>query len=102
MILQNFVPHPRYYGREVAEIADRGGTRRWGRDGDPSGGATAGEAPPEGSSSLLEPPEGELLEPPTWATPVTIDDIKRLIQECKRLMPDVGVQVPPNLSDCLG
>ena len=23
IILQNFVPHPRYYGREVAEIADR-------------------------------------------------------------------------------
>ena len=22
VILQNFVPHPRYYGREVAEIAD--------------------------------------------------------------------------------
>ena len=24
VILQNFVPHPRYYGQEVAEIADRG------------------------------------------------------------------------------
>ena len=22
MILQNFVPHPRYYGEEVADIAD--------------------------------------------------------------------------------
>ncbi len=30
---------------------------------------------------------------------VSVDDIARLIQECKRLMPDVGVQVPPNLSD---
>jgi FO synthase len=28
-----------------------------------------------------------------------VDDIKRLIRECRRLMPDVGVQVPPNLSD---
>ena len=36
---------------------------------------------------------------PEWATPVSIDDIKRLISECRRLMPDVGIQVPPNLSD---
>ena len=27
MILQNFVPHPRYYGREVAEIADEAARR---------------------------------------------------------------------------
>ena len=30
MILQNFVPHPRYYGREVAEIADAAAKERWG------------------------------------------------------------------------
>jgi FO synthase len=30
---------------------------------------------------------------------VGIEEIKRLIGECRRLMPDVGVQVPPNLSD---
>src|SRR5919108_6234001 len=29
IILQNFVPHPRYYGREVAEIADATATERW-------------------------------------------------------------------------
>ena len=29
VILQNFVPHPRYYGREVAEIADEAAKRRW-------------------------------------------------------------------------
>src|ERR687887_944764 len=29
IILQNFVPHPRYYGREVAEIADAAATERW-------------------------------------------------------------------------
>ncbi len=27
VILQNFVPHPRYYGREVAEIADEAALR---------------------------------------------------------------------------
>src|SRR5919197_5545617 len=29
IILQNFVPHPSYYGREVAEIADRSARERW-------------------------------------------------------------------------
>src|SRR5919204_1753446 len=29
VILQNFVPHPSYYGREVAEIADRATRARW-------------------------------------------------------------------------
>jgi FO synthase len=90
VILQNFVPHPRYYGAEVAEIADEASRRRWGGgDGNPSV-AKDGEAPP-GSPS---PPEQ-----PAWAQGVGIDEIKRLIQECRRLMPDVGIQVPPNLSD---
>jgi FO synthase len=80
VILQNFVPHPKYYGREVADIADEAARGRW-------------------ASSSHEPPEGDLLEFPSWATEITIDDLKRLIQECKRLMPDVGIQIPPNLSD---
>ncbi len=29
VILQNYVPHPRYYGREVAEIADEASRQRW-------------------------------------------------------------------------
>ena len=36
---------------------------------------------------------------PEWASPVSLDDMKRLVAESRRLMPDVGVQVPPNLSD---
>src|ERR1700675_3234054 len=36
MILQNFVPHPRYYGREVAEIADAASRLRWSDDRIPS------------------------------------------------------------------
>jgi FO synthase len=89
VILQNFVPHPRYYGAEVAEIADEASRQRWGDGGGDPSVATDGEAPP-GS-----PPPSM----PAWAEPVGIDEIKRLIQECKRLMPDVGVQVPPNLSE---
>ena len=79
VILQNYVPHPRYYGREVAEIADRAASERWEGEGAPD----AEPAP----------------ELPEWATEVSIDDINALIEESKRLMPDVGVQVPPNLSD---
>jgi len=77
VILQNFVPHPRYYGAEVAEIADEASKQRW----------TTGES---GRSDLPLP---------EWATPVSVDEMKRLISESRRLMPDVGVQVPPNLAD---
>jgi FO synthase len=77
VILQNFVPHPRYYGAEVAEIANQNARIRW----------QGGEAPAAPASV------------PEWANPVSIEEIKRLIQECKRLMPDVGIQVPPNLSE---
>jgi FO synthase len=84
LILQNYVPHPRYYGREVADIADAAAQRRWGNGGsDPSGS--------EGASG------NDVL--PEWATPITLEDMKRLVTECKRLMPGVGIQIPPNLSD---
>jgi FO synthase len=77
VILQNFVPHPRYYGAEVAEIADAASRERW------TNGKTVGSE----------------LPLPDWATPVSVEDMKRLIAECRRLMPDVGVQVPPNLAE---
>jgi FO synthase len=81
VILQNFVPHPRYYGAEVADIANEAARERW--TGSESSGAGR-----EGGPSL-----------PPWASPVSVEDIKRLIAQCAELMPDVGVQVPPNLSD---
>ncbi|MGH2760985.1 MAG: 5-amino-6-(D-ribitylamino)uracil--L-tyrosine 4-hydroxyphenyl transferase CofH [Thermoleophilaceae bacterium] len=72
VILQNFVPHPRYYGAEPAEIADE--AQRSQRRGDP-------------------------VEAPGWAQPISLDDMRLLVRECRRLMPDVGIQIPPNLSD---
>ena len=78
VILQNFVPHQRYYGREPAEIADAAAREYW-RTG-------VADARPR-------------LELPQWASPVSIEDMKRLIAEARRLMPDVGIQVPPNLAD---
>ena len=93
VILQNFVPHPRYYGAEVAAIADQAARERWkGDGGTPSRHSTSSH-----SEMCLEGVPPSAL--PAWANPVGIDEIKRLIQECKRLMPDVGIQVPPNLSD---
>jgi FO synthase len=89
VILQNFVPHPRYYGAEVADLADEAARNRWMGDGDAPAGASPSVAPAGASPSPL----------PAWASSVGIDEIKRLIGECRRLMPDVGIQVPPNLSD---
>jgi FO synthase len=77
VILQNFVPHQSYYGREPAQIADAAAGAYW-RTGVWSG------------------PERDA---PAWATPVSVEDMKRLVAEAKRLLPGVGIQVPPNLSD---
>jgi len=80
IILQNFVRHPSYYGREPAQVADEAARELW---------RTGIDAHPPG-------PRPDL---PAWATPVTIDEMHRLVAEARRLMPDVGVQVPPNLAD---
>jgi FO synthase len=81
VILQNFVPHQRYYGQEPAEIADAAAREYW-RTG-------VADGRPE-------------LALPEWACPVSIEDMKRLISETRRLMPDVGIQIPPNLADWWG
>ena len=85
VILQNFVAHPKYYGAEVADIADAASIERWG------------VADPDGADTRAEPPAGVAL--PEWATPVTLDEMKRLVACARELMPDVGIQIPPNLSD---
>jgi FO synthase len=102
IILQNFVPHPRYYGAEVAEIADEAARERWGRGGAPSSLGSFEErgrssVQPLGQSSAKRSEGAPPL--PQWANPVSVDEIKHLVQECRRLMPDVGIQIPPNLSE---
>jgi FO synthase len=77
VILQNFVPHQSYYGREPAQIADAAARDYW-------------------RTGVMNGPR---LDAPAWACEVTIADMKRLVAEARRLMPEVGIQVPPNLSD---
>jgi FO synthase len=86
VILQNFVPHQRYYGQEPAEIADAAARAYW---------RTGVEEGPAHSRPHLPLPQ--------WASEgagaVSIEDMKLLIAETRRLLPGVGIQVPPNLAD---
>ncbi|MEA2360213.1 MAG: synthase, partial [Solirubrobacteraceae bacterium] len=77
VILQNFVPHDSYYGREVADIADAAAQRYW-------------------RTGIGDAPHRDL---PAWASPVSIEEMKRLVGVARELMPDVGVQIPPNLAE---
>src|SRR5918992_2284894 len=78
VILQNFVPHRRYYGEEPAEIATEAAEQFW-------------------KTGLHTGPD---VPAPDWASPVSLRDMVRLVEEARRILgPDIGIQVPPNLSD---
>src|SRR3954464_8169756 len=77
VIVQNYVPHRRYYGEEPAAIATEAAEAYWRT------GLHAGPAVPA----------------PAWSSPVTIEDMRALGQPARELLPGVGVQVPPNLAD---
>jgi FO synthase len=76
VILQNYVPHRRYYGEEPAEIATEAAEAYW-RTG-------------LGTHPSLPLPE--------WACEVTLEEMAELVRTARELMPDVGVQIPPNLA----
>jgi FO synthase len=124
VILQNFVPHQSYYGEEPAEIADAAAREYWteGNSTLPDEGPTrenpadldstgANSTDPDlthmgsndpGSTNSAVTRHRPELPLPDWACAVSIDDMKRLIAETRRLMPDVGIQIPPNLADWWG
>ncbi|HST42260.1 MAG TPA: 5-amino-6-(D-ribitylamino)uracil--L-tyrosine 4-hydroxyphenyl transferase CofH [Conexibacter sp.] len=77
VILQNYVPHRRYHGEEPAEIATAAAEVYW-RTG-------VGAAPQ--------------VARPAWATEVTIEQMLELVAVTRELLPDVGIQIPPNLAD---
>src|SRR5688572_21377554 len=64
VILQNFVPHRRYYGEEPADIATEAAEDYW-RTGVGHGGGW------------------DRIDRPAWASEVTIADMKRLIAEAR-------------------
>src|SRR5579884_220393 len=76
VILQNFVPHQSYYGREPAQIASAAAAQYW-------------------HTGMWD---GPALEAPPWASAVTVKDMQRLVAEAQRLLPGVGIQIPPNLA----
>jgi FO synthase len=59
VILQNFVPHRRYYGEEPAEIATEAAENYW-------------------RTGLSDTPHRDA---PKWSSPVNLDDMIRLVQE---------------------
>ncbi|MBA2637574.1 MAG: 5-amino-6-(D-ribitylamino)uracil--L-tyrosine 4-hydroxyphenyl transferase CofH, partial [Solirubrobacterales bacterium] len=77
VILQNFVPHRRFHGEEPADVAADATDAYW---------RTGLHAGPE-------------VQAPAWSSPVTLEAMVRLVGEARRLMPGVGIQVPPNLAD---
>ncbi|MHB8659238.1 MAG: 5-amino-6-(D-ribitylamino)uracil--L-tyrosine 4-hydroxyphenyl transferase CofH [Solirubrobacteraceae bacterium] len=76
VILQNFVPHQSYYGREPAQIAGAAARQYW----------------------LTGVADGPVLDAPKWSAPVSRDEMRELTQAAAELLPGVGIQVPPNLS----
>jgi FO synthase len=125
VILQNFVPHQSYYGQEPAEIAEATAREYWrtgvlrgkeGLDADALDGREGGLGHGRQAGGFEEGQRGDVdaqargalrarvgVPLPGWATegagPVSIEDMKHLIGETQRLMPDVGIQIPPNLAD---
>ncbi|HWI74323.1 MAG TPA: radical SAM protein, partial [Baekduia sp.] len=77
VILQNFVPHRKYYGEEPADIATEAAERFW-------------------RTGLRDVP---IAGVPDWASAVSLEDLIDVIGVARELMPDVGIQVPPNLSE---
>jgi FO synthase len=81
VILQNVVPHRRYYGEEPAEIATEVAERFW-------------------RTGLYEDAHGPIGGLPAWANPLTLADLRELVAVARELFDDtVGIQVPPNLSE---
>jgi FO synthase len=77
VILQNFVPHRRYYGEEPADVAAASAVEFW-------------------RTGLHD---GPVLDAPEWSSPVSLDDMTALVAHARAVLPGVGIQIPPNLAD---
>jgi len=87
VIIQNFIPHPRYYGADVGEIAAAATERFW----------STGVAPAHVQLPLPRwAGEGAGCERPHA---VGLEELRSLVQAARELMPEVAIQIPPNLAD---
>src|ERR1700712_1369073 len=77
VIVQNFVPHRKYYGEDTGEVATAAAEDYW-------------------RTGLGTPPA---LDAPDWSCEVTLDDMITLLEATRELVPGAQIQVPPNLSD---
>ncbi|MDQ8046408.1 MAG: 7,8-didemethyl-8-hydroxy-5-deazariboflavin synthase subunit CofG, partial [Solirubrobacteraceae bacterium] len=77
VIVQNFVPHRRYYGEDTGAVATEAAEQYW-------------------RTGLGTPPA---LAAPSWSNEITLADLVEVIEATGDLVPGAGVQVPPNLSD---
>ncbi|MEH3052727.1 MAG: 5-amino-6-(D-ribitylamino)uracil--L-tyrosine 4-hydroxyphenyl transferase CofH [Patulibacter minatonensis] len=77
IILQNFVPHRTYYGEDTGEVATEAAEQYW-------------------RTGLGTPPQHAA---PAWSCEITLDDMVELIAYTRESLPEIAIQVPPNLSD---
>ncbi|MDO9356630.1 MAG: 7,8-didemethyl-8-hydroxy-5-deazariboflavin synthase subunit CofG [Solirubrobacteraceae bacterium] len=77
IIVQNFVPHRRYYGEDTGAVATEAAEAYW-------------------RTGLGTPPA---LAAPDWANPIDLADLIEVVAAVKDLVPGAQVQVPPNLSE---
>ena len=114
VILQNFVPHQRYYGQEPARIAEEAARLYWrtgvdeGRDGGGGRRPRSARACPTARTRTRPAPIVQCvlpgrLAPPAAAARVGLSGEHRGHEAADRGDPpadaDVGIQVPPNLAD---
>jgi len=83
VIIQNFIPHPRYYGRDVGEIARLATERYW----------QTGVAPAATAVPL-----------PAWCggRALTLKELKELIAQAREILGEIPIQIPPNLAPWVG
>ena len=86
VIIQNFIPHPRYYGADVGDVAALATERFW----------STGLAPENVRVPL--PKWARQVGAPGQPCAVGVKELRDLVQAARALMPDVAVQIPPNLS----
>jgi FO synthase len=86
VIIQNFIPHRRYYGADVGQLAELATEAFW----------STGIAPRHAQIPLPGWARGAGASSEPLA--VGLEEVRSLVASARELMPDVPVQIPPNLA----